>query len=249
MVALSLGTALLGSAIIGGGAAALGASANSKAVNKATDAQTRANQESMTFQREAYDRNSALLTPTLQRGDAAGGAYNALLGLGGDTAGAKSAFDNYLGSAGYQFQLGEANKGANAQFAASGALDSGAAVKAAQDRAQNMSGGFFGNYLGFLDNQQKMGLGAGSALAGVGQTYANNVTNLNTSNANAIGNGAMAKAQNTNSLLGNLSSSFGLGLGGLTGFGGGGGGSMGKWTPTPIPPINNFFGGLNPGFA
>jgi hypothetical protein len=221
-MALTMAAALLGSAIIGGGASVIASSSNSKAINKATNAQTQTADRSIALQREMYDKNNALLSPTVQRGDAAGSAYNALLGLGGDTAGAKGAFDNYLGSAGYQFQLGEANKGANAGFAAAGALDSGAAVKASQDRAQNMSAGFFGNYLGFLDNQQKVGLGASSALAGVGQTYANNVTNLNTQIGNSVAQGAMAKASNTNSLLGNLSSSFGLGLGALTKFGGGG---------------------------
>jgi len=59
-------------------------------------------------------------------------------------------------------------------------------------------------------------------VAGVGQTFANNATNINTSTANALGQGAMAKASNTNSLLGNLSSSFGLGMGALSKFGGGG---------------------------
>jgi hypothetical protein len=288
MVGISLGTALLGSAIIGGGAAAIGASSNSSAINRSTDAQVQANRDSLAAQQNVRDSNNALLAPWAQRGNAAGEMINALLGVPttapagapalsgspdyagyvtsnpdlaqewqriapegrfstpGDygqwhyanygqaegrnlaaptavsqasTSSALGAFDNYLNSAGYKFQLGEANKGANAQFAASGALDSGAAVKAAQDRAQNMSSGFFNNYLALLGNQQGAGLSAASAVAGVGTNYANNVTNLNSNMANALGNAATAKANNTNALLGNLSSSFGTGLGALSTFG------------------------------
>lgn len=290
MAAISLGAALVGSAIIGAGASAIGAGANNKAINRANDAQQQAAQNSLALQRDTYNRNNAILSPYSQRGNAAGESINALLGIEGASSvpssggglygdvdwnayireqpdvlwdyntyhqgedpetyamghfardgskrdlgafsaappqtavSASGAFDNYLNSAGYQFQLGEANKAANAQFAASVALDSGAAVKAAQGRAQNIGTGFFNNYLGLLANQQGVGLGAASAVAGVGQNYANNVTNLNSNMANSTANTAMAKAGNTNALLGNLSSSFGLGLGALSSFGGGAGG-------------------------
>lgn len=296
-MAIALGTALLGSAILGAGASVAGAAANSQGINRATDATTRYNEQSLALQQENKNFSNALLMPYSQRGNAAGDQINALLGLptaaqapGGATApdwgsylqqnpdvmqgyytsadrsqfqtpeqyaqwhygnygqgegrafpsapgaasgttpaSATNAFDSYLNSAGYKFQLGEANKGANAGFAAAGALDSGAAVKASQDRAQNMSGGFFNNYLALLGGQQQTGLAGASAVAGVGQNFANNATNINTSTANALGQGAMAKANNTNSLLGNLSSSFGLGMGALSKFGGGSpyGGTLG----------------------
>lgn len=220
-MALSLGAALLGSAIIGGGAAAISSSSTNNAINRSTQAQTDAANQSIALQRDIYNQNKNALAPYTDRGNVAGSAINALLGLGGDTASAQSAFDNYLGSAGYQYQLNEANKAANAQFAAAGALDSGAAVKAAQSRATSLAGGYFGNYLGLLGNQQNVGLGAGSALAGVGQNFANNSTSINTNLANSISSANIAKANNTNDLLGNLSSSFGLGLGALSKFGGG----------------------------
>lgn len=287
-MAISMGAALLGSAIIGGGASILGSNANSKAINSASNAQNQATQQNLALQRDIYNQNANRLSPYDQRGNAAGNAINALLGLsgtssapasgaqpgaidwaayvqgnpdaaanwqvvqgtqndtfGGDvsrfgayhynadgarrdltpftaqpqtaasTTDAQGAFNNYLNSTGYQFQLGEMNKGANAQFRAAGALDSGAAVKAAQDRAQNMGTSYFNNYLALLGNQQGVGLSAASAAAGVGQNYANAASNINQNNANALGNLALAKGQNTNALLGNLSSSFGLGMGAL----------------------------------
>jgi len=265
--------ALIGSAIIGGVGSAIGASKNANAINSATDAQVQANRDSLAVQQQIYNSNNALLSPYVQRGNAAGQTINALLGIQGapttedyaayvqrypdllaaynqrkgefatmadfgrqhwassgeaegrklqtgasGTTAANNAFQNYLDSAGYQFQLGEMNDAANAQFRAAGALDSGAAVKAAQERAQNLGTNFFNNYLSLLGNQQGVGLSGASAVAGVGQNYANNVTNLNSSLADTIGNSAIAKANNTNSLISGLTSSFGLGAGALSRF-------------------------------
>lgn len=285
-MAISMGAALLGSAVIGAGANAIGASANSKAIGKATDAQVQSNRESLELQKDIYGKNNALLSPFVERGNVAGDTINALLGLPTatgngpgmgepdyagyvqgnpdllaeyqrnpmqwgslenygkfhwDTYGqgegrqlsnsstsitsgvtpvtAQGAFDGYRQSAGYNFLLGEANKAADTQFAANGALDSGAAVKAAQDRSFNLGSQFFNNYLGLLGNQQGVGLSGASAVAGVGQNYANNATAINSNTAQAIGQGAIAKANNTNDLLSGLSSSFGLAAGGMTKFG------------------------------
>jgi len=288
-MAISMGTALLGSAIIGGVGSAIGASSSNKAINRATDAQVQANRDSLAVQQDIYSQNNALLSPYVERGNSAGDAINALLGLQTATASgtgapsstadfaryvaanpdlqrewqrlagsgqfaspadygrwhynnygaaenrslgspgtagtattptsATNAFNNYLDSAGYQFQLGEMNDAANAQFRAAGALDSGAAVKAAQERAQSLGTGFFNNYLSLLSNQQGVGLSGASAVAGVGTNYANSVTGINDNTASALGNAALTKANNTNSLLSGLTSSFGLGAGAMSRFG------------------------------
>lgn len=297
-MAIGMGAALLGSAIIGGGMSAIGASKNSKAIGKATDAQVQANRDSLQVQREIYDQNKSALSPFMSRGNAAGDTINALLGIGGggsgaqayapagtvdyeayvrgnpdalanwnvvrgsqsdtfggdiarfgeyhyaadgsrrdlapytstgsisagtdNVAAAQNAFKNYQDSTGYRFRMDQGMDALNTGYAAKGALNSGAAQKAALQFGQNLGSAEFGNYLGYLGNQQGVGLSGASALAGVGQNYANNVTANNSSTANAIGQGALAKAQNTNNLLGNLSSSFGQGLGALSSFGGGG---------------------------
>ena len=145
------------------------------------------------------------------------------------TAAAQNAFANYRNSTGYQFRLDEGMKGLNAINAARGSLDSGAAVKSALTYGQNIGSAEFGNYLGYLGNQQGVGLSAGSALAGVGSNYANAATNINSANSANAWNAAQAKTQNNNALVGNLSSSFGLAAGALSGFGGGSpyGGNLG----------------------
>lgn len=279
---VGLTAAIIGSAVIGAGASAIGASKNSKAIKKSTDAQTAANDASLAQQRETYAQNKAILDPYAQRGNAAGEAINALLGLGGpapqvgalsqpeynygnvftgggamanflsegnvatndmDRLGSnnfsamqygqpqyqtttapvttgqsaldkqKAAFDQFRNSTGYQFRLNEGNKGLNSAYAGAGTLRSGAAAKAFERYNQDYASNEFGNYMGYLGNQQGVGLSAGSALAGVGQNYANNVTALNTNQANNISNAAVARANNTNSMIGGITSSFGNALG------------------------------------
>ena len=288
MAGISLGAALLGSAVIGGATSAAGAAKNAGAIKNASQQTTADNAAARELQEKVYNQNYDTLSPFVARGNVAGDSINALLGLptaaeapqpgGGrsdyasyvqanpdllaeyqrapmqwgslsdygkfhyDTYGqgegrtlpgvaaangvasavtpvtARNAFDNYLNSTGYKFQLGEANKNANSMLAATGALDSGAAVKSAQDRGQNIATGFFNNYLGLLGNQQGVGLSGASAIAGVGQNYANSMGNLYGQNSQNAWNTANAKVNNTNDLLSGLSSSFGVGLGALTKF-------------------------------
>lgn len=281
---VGLTAAIIGSAVIGAGASAISGSKNSKAIRKSTQAQTAANDQSIALQREVFGQNKAVLDPYAQRGNAAGEAYNALLGLGGATqapnpyspvpAGTpgymggsgfgdgmierqyqdygdigggvfsgmqygqpsyqpqpqvtaapqqsaldkqKAAFDQFRASSGYQFRLDEGNKGLNSAYAGAGTLRSGAAAKAFERYNQDYASNEFGNYMGYLGNQQSVGLQAGSALAGVSQSYANNVTALNGQQANNISNAAVARANNSNSMISGIASSF---TGALGKFGG-----------------------------
>jgi hypothetical protein len=73
-------------AIIGGvasiGGALIGSSAQKKAANKAADVSLQTAQENNRLAQNIYNQNAAALTPFQQRGNAAGNAINALLGLG-----------------------------------------------------------------------------------------------------------------------------------------------------------------------
>jgi len=126
---------------------------------------------------------------------------------------AANAFDAFRNSTGYQFRLNEGNDALNSAYAGAGTLRSGAAGKAFQRYNQDYASNEFGNYMGYLGNQQSVGLQAGSALAGVSQSYANNVTALNGQQGQNIANSAVAKANNTNSMIGGITSSFGNALG------------------------------------
>lgn len=109
---------------------------------------------------------------------------------------AESAFDIFRNSTGYQFRLGEGMNALNSGWAGAGTLQSGAAAKDALRYGQNFASNEFGNYMGYLGNQQGVGLSAGSALAGVGQNYANSMAANNNNAASAIGNAALVKGQN-----------------------------------------------------
>lgn len=127
---------------------------------------------------------------------------------------AEDAFDIFRNSTGYQFRVNEGMDALNSGFAGSGLLQSGAALRSLDDYRQGMASAEFGNYLGQLGNQQAIGFGGASALAGVGQNFANNVTMMNTQNANNQANAAIARAQNNP--FANVAGTVG---GGLMGYG------------------------------
>lgn len=128
---------------------------------------------------------------------------------------AGDAFDIFRNSTGYQFRVNEGVDALNSGYAGSGLLQSGAALKGLDDYRQNMASAEFGNYMGYLGQQQGAGLGAAGAQAGVGVQYANNVSNLNSQNANALANAAVAKANNSNALIGGIAGGVGSILGGF----------------------------------
>lgn len=80
-MAISMGAALLGSAIIGGVGSAVSGSKNSKAIKNATAAQTASNAEATALQREARNQNIGFQQPFYQTGLAANNRINSLLGL------------------------------------------------------------------------------------------------------------------------------------------------------------------------
>lgn len=130
---------------------------------------------------------------------------------------ANDAFNVFRNSTGYQFRVNEGQDAINTGYAARGLLQSGAALKGLEDYRQNTASAEFGNYLGALQGQQNVGFGAASAQAGVGQSFANNVTQLNTANANALAAGAVARANNSNALIGGIGGAIGGALGQLGG--------------------------------
>lgn len=247
----------IASALVLGGLAAGGAVLSSRSQKKgaARAADTAANtaRSNNALARENMQFSAARLDPYAARGNEAGNAINALLGLGapqaqpygtapatggpslgdisamwtdgipGNAAAAErqmrtqqpvsaapapgsvaapnamgaynDAFQNYLGSTGYQFQMDQGNKAINQGYAANGSLQSGAALKALQLNGQNTGKNFFKDYLGLLANQQGVGLSGASAVAGVGQNYVNAVSANNNSMGSAMANSQLSQAQ------------------------------------------------------
>jgi hypothetical protein len=180
------------------------AAISSSATKKAVAAQRDATAANNALAREQYANNSANLSPDITRGKTAGSYVDALLGIGGDPAASAKAFDTFRDSTGYKFQLSEGLNAVNSNAYARGMGDSGATLKALQERGNNIAAQSAQSYIGNLQNISEQGTGAASALAGVGAQYVNQVSGNNQNLADAIGNGAMSRANSTNGAIQNL---------------------------------------------
>lgn len=130
-------------------------------------------------------------------------------GTASPQASAEQAFETFRNNTGYKFALDEGLNAVRGGFSGGGTLQSGAALKALQQRGSSIADGTFYNYLGALGNQQGVGLSAASAQAGVGQGFANSMTQINANRADAQGNAALVNGQNWGNALSGLASTAG----------------------------------------
>lgn len=119
----------------------------------------------------------------------------ALLGQGGDPAAAKTAFSNYLGSTGYNFQMDQGSRAITGGAASRGLLQSGGTAKALTSFGQNLGSNYFSKYmgqLGDLNGQDQSAVQSGqSAVSAAGAA------------GSAGGQAAGAAAQNGGNAQGN----------------------------------------------
>lgn len=103
---------------------------------------------------------------------------------------ADDAFDRFINSTGYQFRVNEGRNDIEQQYAARGALQSGAAMKDLERFRQGVASEEFGRFLGYLDNQQRIGLTAAQGQVGAAQNYGNagqvNIINQGDNTGNAL---------------------------------------------------------------
>ncbi len=192
----------------------------------------------------AYQRGATLNKGNVDRGEVAGNQLSYLMGLGDNGTGEKGWLSKQFTEAdmtkdgGYDFRMGEGQKSVGNQFAASGNLLSGAAMKALtrfnQDFASNEYNNAYGRFNNDQTNQynrlagiQVAGQNAINSTNGLGGTIqgsagngASNMAALSTANNNAYGNAAAQNAANQGNINANLAmargNAFNQGLGGLT---------------------------------
>lgn len=180
-----------------------------KTARHVADISQQATDQNAALLRDIYGQNQQTLQPFVDSGNAAGGQLNALLGLSGDDAqaNAESAFDTFRGGTNYQFRLNEGQEAVNSNYGGGGVALSGAAAKALQAHGQNTASNELGNYMGYLGNQQGVGLSGASALAGVSQNFANsNVANTNQGLSNVANANMAGSASSFGNALGNYGS-------------------------------------------
>jgi hypothetical protein len=138
----------------------------------------------------------------------------------GQTAG--DAFDQYKGSTGYQFQLGQGMNALNSNAAAKGLLDSGGTAKALTQYGQNLASTTFNNYLTQLSGLNS----AQGGTAQMGQNALGQIGTVGTASgsgaANAIIAGGNATAGGISGIANTIGNSLGSAFNTIGGFGGGG---------------------------
>ncbi len=219
MPSITLPMAVLGAGVLAGGAGIAGSAMASGAQRDA------ANTASQT-QRDIYGQNRELLSPFVTGGQKAYGTLNDLLGVGGNSDTMQKTLE---GLPGYQFTRDQGLKSVQNSAAARGLGSSGAAMKGAASFATGLANSTWGSYADRIQASANTGMGAGSAIAGVGQATGAGIANsqIAAGNASAAGYNGMAN-------------SFGNAAGALPlyamlnngSFGGGGGQTSG--------PFNNF---------
>jgi hypothetical protein len=177
------------------GGAALGAKSARKGAKKAAAAVQAQADKSNALAGDIYKPDRGALDADSQPGNPAGTQINSLLGLSGQPAQTQG-FDNFRNSTGYQFRLGEGMNALNSGYAGSGVLQSGAALRGAQEYGQNFASNEFCNYVNLLDNQQRMGLAGATTQAGLGQNYVGGVSQNNMFAADGQANAALIRGQN-----------------------------------------------------
>lgn len=200
--------AIVGSAVVAAGASTIASSKASKNAQQTAD-------KNNALQRDIYNQNRDALSPYMNAGGPATSAIQALLGLSGADAGKAQteAFNTWRNATGYQDQFAEGQRSVTGGLSKGGFLDSGAAKKALVKYGQSQANNSFGNYFGMLEGQQRVGLTGASALAGVGQGYANAVSNNNNQASETASNAGLANAGIINNLIGQGLSAYGLSQG------------------------------------
>lgn len=104
-------------------------------------------------------------------GVGASNALAALLGVGGtaqDQSNQNAAFQNYLNSSGYNFQLQQGQNAINTNNAAAGLLNSGSALKKLNSYGQGLASNYLQQYMAQLSGLSQQGLAAGGIVGGAG---------------------------------------------------------------------------------
>jgi hypothetical protein len=122
---------------------------------------------------------------------------------------ALDAFDRFRQGTNYQWRYNQGLNAVGSQYAARGALDSGAAEKAKITFGQNIASGELSNYMNLLANQQQVGLSAGNAVMGVNTSFGNTVAANNTNAGNTAANAALVSGQANANMWGTVGNTAG----------------------------------------
>lgn len=162
-----------------------------RAIDEASRAQQRAAERGMGLTERQYMLSREDMAPWLRAGKQALTEQQALMGMGGDTAGAMRALQS---APGYQFRQQEGLRNLEGGLAARGGMGSGKAMAAGQNYAQGLASQEYGNRLSQLAGLSGAGQSAAAGQGQQGMQYAGRMSDLMTGAANAYGAGQIGQA-------------------------------------------------------
>ena len=190
------GAALGGIATIG--SALLGKSAS----DKATKAQTNAQQQALALQQQQWQQQQQNLQPYMGYGTGAGGLGGLSALMGGDYSGFMNSPDYLAAQKAMQYSL---DHGA----AARGRVFSGGFAKDAMEAQGDLASQYLGNYRNALMWCANLGQNAAAGVGQAGQNYANQAGNIYGNIGNAQASGALTNANLYGQTLSGLAGLFG----------------------------------------
>lgn len=172
---------------------AVGAYTSGKSSEKAADKQVDAANAGAQVIRDNYLDTKAALKPYGDAGIPALNRQQALLGLQGVDK-QKAAFDQFRTSPAFEFNRSNALRDVNQQASSTGQLRSGNRLAALTDRLSGLYSQEYNNYFNQLGSNVGVGLGATTALAGVGQNAAAGQAQQYNMAGNAAAQGTLGRA-------------------------------------------------------
>lgn len=178
--------------IVGGAIGLIGSSMQSDAAQSAADTQSAASRYATDIGNQQFQQTRADQMPFMQTGYKANDLLNALMASG--AYGSDPTFAQYKQDPSYAWQQKEGAKAVQGSAAARGGLYSGEAMRALQDRAQNIANADYGNWW----NRTSQGLANRTNLLNAirtgGQAATNQVGSLGQTNALQAGQNAIGAA-------------------------------------------------------
>lgn len=169
------------------------------------------------------------------------GARRDLTAFSNPGGGSQAALDTFRGSTGYQDLMKQGLGAVNANAYASGMGDSGATLKALQDRGTNIANSSAQQWLGNLGNLMSAGGQARGLVAGIGTNTVNANNSATQNAANVSSNATLASAGQTSSALQGLLNAGAYAYGSSYGGGSGFGAQPGYQTPPIWQPQNGIY--------
>ncbi len=160
-----------------------------KGAKKAAQIQQQTTREQIAALKENRDFLYGLGRPSIDRGNQAGQLYADF--LYGDPTKAQAALEQYRNSTGYQDLLNTGLGAVKSGAYATGMRDSGATLKALQNRGMSLADQSAQGWLNNLNVIQQTGQQAFSGVAGVGMNTVNGINAANQTAADASGNAAI----------------------------------------------------------